>query len=39
VFQTTIPVGASGSITYLARAEDPDENVSDSNSVSVTVTT
>ena len=39
LFQTTIPVGAVGTVTYLARAVDGDDETSDSNTVSVTVTT
>jgi Bacterial Ig domain len=38
LFQTTIPVGATGSVTYLARAVDTDDETADSNTVSVTVT-
>jgi hypothetical protein len=39
LFQTTIPTGASGSVTYRATAVDDDDQETDSNLVAVSVTT
>lgn len=39
LLQTTIPAGASGSVTYRATAIDDDDQETDSNTVSITVTT
>jgi hypothetical protein len=37
LFQTTIPTGASGTVTYMARAIDSDDQETDSEEVEVTV--
>jgi hypothetical protein len=37
LFQTTVPTGASGTITYMARAIDSDDQETDSEEVEVTV--
>lgn len=39
LFQTTIPVGASGSVSYMASVTDSDDQETDSNIVSISVTT
>jgi hypothetical protein len=39
LMQTTIPMGASGSVTYRATAVDDDDQDTDSNAVVITVTT
>jgi Bacterial Ig domain len=39
LLQTTIPTGATGSVTYRATAIDDDDQETDSNTVSITVTT
>lgn len=39
LFQTTIPSGASGTVSYRATAIDTDDQETDSNEVAITVTT
>jgi Bacterial Ig domain len=39
LLQTTIPTGASGTVSYMARAIDNDDEETDSTTVEVTVTT